>query len=218
MKILAIEFSSLERSVAALGGDGTWHTAAQQGGREVPAFEMIGRALALVGLERQQIECVAVGIGPGSYTGVRAAIALAQGWQLARPAVKLLGIGSAECMALEAQREGWFGTVNLVMDAQRKEFYLARYEITADERREIAPLKLAAFEEVAAHRRAGEIVAGPEADKWFEGGRGLSPNAAAAGRLAMGRNDFVDGAKLEPIYLRETSYVKAPPPRVLPAG
>ncbi len=216
MKILAVEFSSLERSVAVLGGDGTRHSVAQRGGKSVPAFEMIGQALAKAGLEREQIECVAVGIGPGSYTGVRAAIALAQGWQLARP-VKLLGIGSAECLALEAQRQGWFGTVNVVMDAQRKEFYLARYEIGPDAMREIAPLKLAAFEEVAAHVRAGEIVAGPEADQWFEGGRGLFPNAAAAGVLATGRNDFVDGAKLEPVYLRETNYVKAPPPRVLPA-
>jgi tRNA threonylcarbamoyl adenosine modification protein YeaZ len=217
MKILAVEFSSVQRSVAVLGGGGPGHVVAQRGGKTVPAFEMIGQALAKAGLEREEIECVAVGIGPGSYTGVRAAIALAQGWQLAR-SVKLLGIGSVECLALEAQREGWFGMVNIVMDAQRKEFYLARYEISAEARREIAPLKLATFEELAAHVRAGELVAGPEADKWFEGGRVLFPNAAALGMLAMGRSDFVDGEKLEPIYLRETNYVKAPPLRILPAG
>ena len=33
-----------------------------------------------------------------------------------------------------------------------------------------------------------------------------------------GREDFVNGEKLEPIYLRETTFVKAPLPRILPAG
>jgi hypothetical protein len=34
--------------------------------------------------------------------------------------------------------------------------------------------------------------------------------------LALDRTDFVAGEKLEPIYLRPTSFVKAPPPRILP--
>jgi hypothetical protein len=33
--------------------------------------------------------------------------------------------------------------------------------------------------------------------------------------MATGRNDFIPGEKMEPIYLRQTSFVKAPPPRVL---
>jgi hypothetical protein len=32
-------------------------------------------------------------------------------------------------------------------------------------------------------------------------------------RLAVGRSDFVAGEDLSPIYLRETSFVKAPAPR-----
>jgi len=64
---------------------------------------------------------IAVGLGPGSYTGVRAAIALAQGWQLARE-IKLLGVSSVEAIAVQAQAEKIFGRVNVVMDAQRNEF------------------------------------------------------------------------------------------------
>jgi len=33
-------------------------------------------------------------------------------------------------------------------------------------------------------------------------------------RLAGGRTDFVPGENLEPIYLRETNFVKAPPTRL----
>ncbi len=31
--------------------------------------------------------------------------------------------------------------------------------------------------------------------------------------MAASRTDFLPGEKLEPIYLRETAFVKAPPPR-----
>jgi tRNA threonylcarbamoyl adenosine modification protein YeaZ len=216
MKILALEFSSRERSVAVLGEGGSCVTAMETGGRTVHAFELIERALAEARLEREQIECLAVGLGPGSYTGIRAAISVAQGWQLAL-GVKLLGVGSAGCLAWQAQRQGWFGAVNIAIDAQRNEYYLARYEISSVERREIAPLRLASFEEVARHAKAGEMVVGPDADKLFERGRALYPTAEAVGLLAVGRKDFVAGEKLEPVYLRETSFVKAPPLRIFPA-
>ena len=38
----------------------------------------------------------------------------------------------------------------------------------------------------------------------------------ALATLAAGRTDFVSGQKLEPIYLRETTFVKAPPRQILP--
>ena len=44
---------------------------------------MAAEALQAAQLERGQVECLAIGIGPGSYTGIRCAIALTQGWQLA---------------------------------------------------------------------------------------------------------------------------------------
>ena len=97
------------------------------------ALGMIEGALREAGLEREQIEVIAVGLGPGSYTGIRAALSLAQGWQLAcRPGgMKLLGVSSAECVAAQAQAEKIYGRVNVVIDAQRNEFYLAAYEISA---------------------------------------------------------------------------------------
>ena len=148
---------------------------------------------------------IAVGLGPGSYTGIRAAIAVAQGWQLAR-GVKLLGSSSAECLAAQAQ--GIFGRVNVVIDAQRGEFYAATWEISAAARAEIAPLKIVAAAEIAARKNAGEICAGPAVDPV------LFPSAGMLARLAAGRNDFVAGEKMEPVYLREVSFVKAPPSRI----
>lgn len=98
MKILALEFSSEQRSVAVVK-DGVlfsevWETAC----KHTHAFALIDLALSQAEIEREQIECVAVGLGPGSYMGTRIAIAIAQGWQLAL-GVKTTGINSAEALA-----------------------------------------------------------------------------------------------------------------------
>ena len=114
MKILALEFSSSQRSVAVVQSAANGHPphaapsvseVIETGGRETRAIGMIEAALRDGGLEREQIDCVAVGLGPGSYAGIRAAIAFAQGWQLACK-VKLLGICSVECIAEQAFAHG----------------------------------------------------------------------------------------------------------------
>jgi hypothetical protein len=57
------------------------------------------------------------------------------------------------------------------------------------------------------------MLAGPEVTKWFPGGRLIFPRAAVLAELAARRCDFTPGERLEPIYLRETNFVKAPPAR-----
>jgi tRNA threonylcarbamoyladenosine biosynthesis protein TsaB len=116
MKILAVEFSSERRSVAVVENGRVLGEAFEMGGRA--AIELVEKALAAAKVEREQIDGVAIGIGPGSYTGIRGAISLAQGWQLARD-VKLIGISSAECIAAQAQQDKLFGNVAVVVDAQR---------------------------------------------------------------------------------------------------
>jgi tRNA threonylcarbamoyladenosine biosynthesis protein TsaB len=154
---------------------------------------------------------IVVGIGPGSYAGIRAAIALAQGWQLAR-GIQLLGVSSAECLAAQAQAEKIFGRVNVVIDAQRNEFYVAASEISAAGRRETGPLQILTAAETRS--RAAEIFFGPAAAVFRPDGNNQFPSAAMLARLAGGRTDFVPGENLEPIYLRETNFVKAPPTRL----
>jgi len=221
MKILALEFSSPLRSVAvtsaapALPGRLSWSEVAETRGRAAKPLSMIEEALRQAQLERAHIECVAVGLGPGSYNGVRTAIALAQGWQLAG-AVKLVGISSAQCVAAQAQTEGLAGRVAVVIDAQRGEFYLGSYEISAQGCSEVRPLRLATMADAQQCQNAGEQIIGPEVTNWFPAGRVAVPRAANLARLASGRSDSVSAEKLEPIYLRETNFVKTLPPRILP--
>jgi tRNA threonylcarbamoyladenosine biosynthesis protein TsaB len=230
MRILAFEFSSAQRSVAALDADPggvarAWGEAVEtDSGQAMRPFGLIEAALREAGLEREQIEAIAVGLGPGSYTGIRAAIAMAQGWQLARdaedrgsagsPGLRVFGISSAECIAATAQEAGVIGRVNVVVDAQRGEFYVARYELDAGGWRELEPLRLAAPAEVRAREAAGEGLIGPEITRWFASGRIIFPRAATLARLALTREPARRADALEPIYLRPTSFVKAPPARL----
>lgn len=228
MKILALEFSSAQRSVAVLdagleGAPQAVSEVVETGGQPMRALALIEAALRGAGVEREQIEAIAVGLGPGSYTGVRAAIALAEGWQLARAlpegglgppfAVRVFGLSSVECIAAVAQEAGLTGPVSVVVDAQRGEFYLARYELGVSGCRTLEPLRLAGGAEVRARVAAGEVLIGPEITRWFPSGRVVWPRAAALARLALGREPSVRADALEPIYLRATGFAKAPPPR-----
>ena len=221
MTLLAIDFSSPQRSVAVLRGNAkgkippALSEVVETGTLSTHAFNMIESALREAGLEREQIECLAVGLGPGSYTGIRAAIALAQGWQVARD-IKLVGVSSAEAIAAQAQADGLTGRVGVVIDAQRSEFYLAERELGSGSRREVASLRLVAQAEVQAIQHAGALLIGPEVTRWFAIGRLVFPRAATVGALAQKARVFVPGEKLEPIYLRETKFLKAPKPRALP--
>jgi tRNA threonylcarbamoyladenosine biosynthesis protein TsaB len=215
MKILALEFSSPHRSVA-LACDGVHVREVIESGRRqtMQPFAMIETVLAEGNLERGAIDCLVVGLGPGSYAGIRAGIAVAQGWGLARE-VKVAGVSSAEALAAQAQEDGLRGIVNVIIDAQRGEFYLASWELSDSERREREALRIVGAEEVKARAAAGQAIIGPEVARWFPNGRTVYPRAAMVARLAVDSTAFVRGESLEPIYLRETAFVKAPPPRIV---
>jgi tRNA threonylcarbamoyl adenosine modification protein YeaZ len=225
MKILALEFSSAQRSVGVQGegalrdlapaaSHGHCEVIETSGGRTMQPFQMIEAALRQANLERTAIECLVVGLGPGSYNGIRAGIAVAQGWQLAAP-VKLLGVSSALALATQAHEAGQRGRIDVVIDAQRGEWYLSVWELDEAGAHEVEPLRIVSAAEVQARAANGGAVLGPEATRVVPSAQLMYPRAATLARLAVTRTDFVPGEALEPIYLRETTFVKAPPPRVV---
>jgi tRNA threonylcarbamoyladenosine biosynthesis protein TsaB len=217
MRILALEFSSPQPSVAVLSEDVATRSHAcaevlETGARADHLLAMVDAALGQAQIEREQIDCLAVGLGPGSYTGIRCAIAVAQGWQLAR-GTRLLGLSSADAIAAKAHSLGLIGPVVVVIDAQRQEFYLADYDVGTDGWRQTVPLRLATLLEVKRLEQGGAVLIGPDLAQFFPSARAVFPHASNLGKLALGRTDFIPGEKLEPIYLRETNFVKAPSTR-----
>src|SRR5690349_10865295 len=172
MLILALEFSSPRRSIALLRPRGSpaglemLGRLSDGGNRSVKPLALIQDLLFQAGVKREAVEGLAIGLGPGSYTGIRSAIALAQGWQLAR-GIRTYGVGTVDCLAFQAQAKGWLGRVSIAIDAQRNEVYLATYDLTPERRQLVDPLRLVDLPtllSLAVQPRA--LLTGPEVDKW----------------------------------------------------
>ena len=205
--ILALEFSSNRRSVAIADGK---DVLARVGTDDVkkPPLTLIDEALKKANLNHAAIETISIGIGPGSYTGIRSAIATAQGWQLARN-INLLPIPSAEILAANAAANGQRGEIHFIIDAQRHEYYHTTWELTEDNQSQTTPLHIITVTVAAELKTFGPDSAGlPSCDPLF-------PDAAILAQLAAGRTNFQLGETIEPIYLRPIEFTKAPPLRQL---
>lgn len=210
MRILALEFSSARRSAAVLAAASEGLAESADSSEGTGAFALIKEALSKARIDRGTIQCIAVGLGPGSYTGIRVAISIAQGWQLAT-GVKLVGVKSADAVAERARDQGLTGHATCVIDAQRNEFYVCVYDLGATPARVVQPLRIETAAQVSERTSRGEVLIGPERE--LKNSRLVFPDARVVARLAAHRTDFVPGEELEPVYLRETVFVKAPPPR-----
>lgn len=80
------------------------------------------------GVARDDIACVACGRGPGSFTGVRIAMATAKGIASALK-VALVGVSTLDTVAWNAQTAGVRGLLLVAADAMRKEVYPVRYAL-----------------------------------------------------------------------------------------
>lgn len=215
MKILAIDFSSPVRSVAlAECTDQAFRLLGRTEERHGPsthAFAMIEKLLAESGVDRKSIECLAIGLGPGSYAGIRVSLAIAQGWQLAT-GVKTVGISSADCLARTAWAKGRRGETAFIVDAQRREFYLAEYELTDAGCQETRSLAIVSREVVEKQIADGKPVCGPDVAAAFDQAIEAFPDAARLAEIACLQPTFIPANQLTPIYLRAASFVKAPKP------
>ena len=133
---------------------------------------------AEAGVAREEIGCVCVGRGPGSFTGVRIALACAKGIASALE-VGLVGVSSLDGVAWGAWAAGVRGTGAVVADAMRKEVYPVRFALTDDGARRLTAVRV-----VKAEAAATELVEGGPLD--FVTGDGLRKYAdlfAGAGPL-----------------------------------
>jgi tRNA threonylcarbamoyl adenosine modification protein YeaZ len=215
MNILAMDTSMGACSVAVLRADGaamTLHTreAPMARGHAEALMPMVAEVLAEAGIEPRALDLVAATVGPGSFTGVRIAVAAARGLALATPA-KLYGTDSLTVMARGALSRGLSpgGPFAVAVDARRGMIYLGVYDargirrdrpllISPDEAASLLPSDLhlavgsgASFLAEACARQGRRIeVALPD----------LEPGAASLAEIAFEAQETV--ATLRPLYLR----------------
>lgn len=129
MNLLAIETSTDACSVGLLCGGETkinHQIVAQQHGRLV--LPMIDALLAQAELSVQHLDGVVFGRGPGSFTGVRIAVALTQGIALGAD-VGVIGISTMNSVAQGVYRLHGDLSVAISLDARMDEVYFAAYQI-----------------------------------------------------------------------------------------
>jgi tRNA threonylcarbamoyladenosine biosynthesis protein TsaB len=212
MTILALEFSTDRRSVALIRAGKSVAHAEEHGGRSTQAFRLIEQVLKDAGREREDVQAIAIGLGPGSYMGIRIAISIGQGWRLAR-SISLVGISTVDCQAEQARVRGVRGPLHIAINAQRGEFYHACFALTDTQVRSVIALHITSREEFL-RRASGETIwCSPDLVANLPTAEGVYPDAAVLGLLAVNRAGEVSESELQPIYLRETSFVKAAPSR-----
>lgn len=88
----------------------------------------IDELCARASVAREKIACVCVGRGPGSFTGVRIALATAKGIASALE-VGLVGVSSLDAVAWGAWKAAERGELLVVADAMRREVYPVEYRL-----------------------------------------------------------------------------------------
>ena len=205
MNLIALETSTRRLSVAL------WHdrelaerSADAPNGGSGLLLPWVRELLAEAELALSQLDGIAFGAGPGSFTGLRLAAGCAQGLAFGAN-LPVLGVGSLEALALASGEEKVFACV----DARMNEVYVAAY---ANGIEVLAPAVL-----------PPERVRLPEGDGWVGCGDGFAaygallphpslvlpqvfPTAAAVARLARSRFECGEGrpaAEAIPIYVRD---------------
>ena len=182
MNLLALEFSSKRRSIAILNAQTGAFLAdiADENFHEVTPMMLVDQALQTAGITPADVHRIALGIGPGSYTGVRSSIAIAQGWELAR-GIEVAAVPSLDVAAREAFNHGLRGEVEIIADAQRKELYSQTIDIADGGTISLKqPLAIKSPATVASAR----VVIGPEAARLVPHARDLYPTATALAQMA----------------------------------
>jgi tRNA threonylcarbamoyladenosine biosynthesis protein TsaB len=137
--ILALETATLACSVALVGDDGV--VLAESIDREGPAHTQrllpgVHAVLTAAGVALEDVQTIAVGLGPGAYTGMRIGIATARALAQAGADVRLVGMPTLGALAwaladgsgasAEADRAPATHFVPLI-DGRRKEVFAACY-------------------------------------------------------------------------------------------
>jgi tRNA threonylcarbamoyladenosine biosynthesis protein TsaB len=210
MRFAAIETSTQWCSVA-LWTDGEIAALERRAGNRHSelALPMLQSLMENQGLDFSGLDALAFGAGPGSFTGLRIACALAQGLAFAR-GLPLVGISTLEALAQES------GAARVVacIDARMREVYYAALEKRAGRWREVIPAQCVPPQSAPPPPGAGWVGCGNGFEVYRKEMNGkvqsvrpeVHPTAFAVARLAAPRlaaGEAVDAAQAAPVYLRD---------------
>jgi tRNA threonylcarbamoyladenosine biosynthesis protein TsaB len=174
---------------------------------------LVERVLAEATLRIDDVDAVAVSIGPGSFTGLRIGLGLAKGLAFAG-GLDLVAVSTLEALAWVAEAAPG-QTVWAALDARKREVYAACFEASAGgppQRR--SPDLALSPDALAARLDAGCVLVGDAAEA-YEGVLGARAHVrpfathhprggviARLGWIRLGAGEAADLGLLEPVYVR----------------
>ena len=185
MLILAFD-TATEVATSALVADG--EVLGERTSRAVTLLEDVDALLRQTGTHTRDLQALAVGVGPGSFTGVRIGLSTARGIALA------LGLPVAGVSTLDALAAGAPGALP-VIDARRREVFVPG-RVLAPMEVEVEPGRLCVGNGAVRYR---EQLEGKGAAVPPDGDERHLPRARFHAALAR---DFVPADEVEPLYLR----------------
>ncbi len=213
MLILAMDQSTTRGSLALLQdghpfAEETWMDDRR---RSRQLFERLSALLARTSTNLSQVDCLAVGLGPGSYTGLRIALSAALG--LALPDQRrVYGVSSAEALAGAILAETGAESVMVIGDARRRQLWAMVFAPRDGRCTAITPWLLSPPDKLADMaasiwvtpdwERIGSLLQAqaPNACRLIEESR--LPSAVAVGQTAWHRiSADIPSDPLAPIYL-----------------
>ena len=222
MKIIAFD-TATEWCTAALWRDGACASREVRAGQKHSELlvPMIMELLAEAGLSLRDLDGLAYGMGPGSFTGLRIACGVAQGLALGA-GLPVLGVSTLEALAEETHARHGADRVAACLDARMNEIYAGLYQREGDAWRALAgplvcppaavPIPAAdgfvgAGSGFAAYPALGERLSGRLAAVDAD----LAPHARAIARLAaprFARGEGLPAEAAEPVYVRDKVALK----------
>ncbi|MGM9485249.1 tRNA (adenosine(37)-N6)-threonylcarbamoyltransferase complex dimerization subunit type 1 TsaB [Roseateles sp. NT4] len=211
--LLALD-SSTDTMALALVAQGQTRVFEAQGGAQASARMLpeVKALLAGAGVAMADLDAIAFGQGPGAFTGLRTACAVAQGLALGldKP---VLAVDSLMLVAEDARAQGAGDDIWVAMDARIGEIYAARYRWADAGWQVVEAPALYKPEALAAHWGAPVAVAGTALGEYSQA-LGMLPQtwpqarsrAAALGALALAawqRGETRDAAEALPVYVRD---------------
>ena len=132
MNLLAFDTSTDTLSIAVQRGDAVWEHSGP-GGAQASAtlIAALFSLLEQAALNLAQLDALVFGRGPGSFTGLRTACAVAQGLAFGANAgrgIPVLPIDTLAAVAEQARHQHGCTDVVAVLDARMDEVYAARYQ------------------------------------------------------------------------------------------
>lgn len=162
MNILGIETSSRVSSVAAMSGKTVSEvTGPSDAQHSITLIDDCRKAVAEAGIELKDLDRIAVGLGPGSFTGIRIGCTAAKSlaWSLG---VEAGGVSTFQALAAQAASsidvDG--RTMYVVGDAWRMELFAGEYCLTEEGIREVF-LGVITLKEADGFFKPGSIITGP---------------------------------------------------------